>query len=56
MEEAVKAAEAGVDAIIAQGTEAGGHVIGQVFVFHGHERLCPYDFACTAARELFLMK
>nr|PNR59193.1 hypothetical protein PHYPA_001984 [Physcomitrium patens] len=30
VEEARKAAEAGVDAIIAQGTEAGGHVIGQV--------------------------
>lgn len=29
VEGALKAAEAGVDAIIAQGVEAGGHVIGQ---------------------------
>ena len=30
VEEAVKAADAGVDAIIAQGVEAGGHVQSQV--------------------------
>lgn len=30
VEEALKAAEAGADAIIAQGVEAGGHVIGRV--------------------------
>lgn len=30
MEEAIQAAEAGVDAIIAQGIEAGGHVSGKV--------------------------
>lgn len=29
-EEAKRAADAGVDAIIVQGREAGGHVIGQV--------------------------
>lgn len=33
VEEARKAAEAGVDAIIAQGTEAGGHVIGQASLY-----------------------
>ena len=56
MEEAVKAAAVGVNAIIAQGIEVGGHIIGQVFIFLGHERLYPYDFACTTARELFWMK
>lgn len=30
MEEAKRAIDAGVDAIIVQGREAGGHVIGQV--------------------------
>ena len=30
LEEATKAKEAGVDGIIIQGREAGGHVIGQV--------------------------
>jgi NAD(P)H-dependent flavin oxidoreductase YrpB (nitropropane dioxygenase family) len=30
IEEALKAKEAGVDGIIVQGREAGGHVIGQV--------------------------
>ena len=30
LEEATKAKEAGVDGIIVQGREAGGHVIGQV--------------------------
>lgn len=30
MEEAVKAAEAGVDAVVVQGVEAGGHIIGTV--------------------------
>ena len=30
LEEAAKAKEAGVDGIIVQGREAGGHVIGQV--------------------------
>ena len=32
LEEAAKAKEAGVDGIIIQGREAGGHVIGQVNV------------------------
>jgi len=34
LEEAAKAKEAGVDGIIVQGREAGGHVIGQVNVNH----------------------
>jgi NAD(P)H-dependent flavin oxidoreductase YrpB (nitropropane dioxygenase family) len=39
VEAAKKAAEAGVDAVIVQGVEAGGHVIGQVLFYRN---LCGY--------------
>ena len=45
LEEAAKAKEAGVDGIIVQGREAGGHVIGQVNVNQLVSALLKYCWA-----------
>lgn len=42
LEEAKKAVSAGVDAIIVQGREAGGHVIGQVSMLLVSGRIAVY--------------
>lgn len=49
-EQAKKAVDAGVDAIIVQGREAGGHVIGQVPI----KICCSIHFRTYAASAMFL--